>query len=111
MSIIDIATAMSIVPPLFMSCVRHALDETRGNIDVTRVDKSDGVPQDLQLTDHGQHVRRFDHQAVGLGKYAAETLNENHYRQERQMLGATADDESALPGDNDIKLRRSYNKP
>jgi hypothetical protein len=91
--------------------MNHALHETHGDIDATAVDKSDGVPGDLVVDkDHPEKVMRYDHQALGIGKHSGEKLTENHYRQERQTIGSSADSEAALPGDKDMKLREFYNK-
>jgi hypothetical protein len=90
--------------------MRHALDETHGNMDNTLVDKTDGVPQDLIVTKEHPPVMRYDHQALGIGKYTDEKLTENHYRQERQEIGSTAGPDSVLPGDKDMPLREYYNK-
>jgi hypothetical protein len=91
--------------------MNHALHETQGSLDATPVDKSDGVPGDLVVDKaHPDKVMRYDHQALGIGKYSGEKLTENHYRQERQTIGSSAGPESTLPGDNDMKLREFYNK-
>jgi hypothetical protein len=91
--------------------MNHALHETMGSLDPTPVDKSDGVPGDLVADQaHPDKVRRYDHQALGIGKYSGEKLTENNYRHERQIIGSSAAPESAVPGDKDMKQREFYNK-
>ncbi len=87
---------------------RHALDETHGQTDHSVVKASDGVPDDA---DPANPVLRFEHQAIGIGAYAGEAINENHYRAERAAIGAAGAPSAVVPGDANMPQRTSATGP
>jgi hypothetical protein len=82
--------------------LRHTMDETHGGLDATTVAATDGVPADTG------NFMRWEHQAAGLGIHANEPVNENHYRAERAMIGATGTGDAVQPGDVNMPQRTSY---
>jgi hypothetical protein len=86
--------------------LRHTMDETHGAMDPTLVQASDGVAADAGWPTNPLH--RFEHQAAGLGLYANQAVNENHYRAERAEIGATETGAAVQPGDVNMPQRQSY---
>jgi hypothetical protein len=68
----------------------HAVSETNGMMDTQKADASDGVSRD-------RGVPRFEHQAIGIGKYANVPFSENSYRAERNALAPSAGDNVCSP--------------
>lgn len=89
--------------------MRHSMDETQGNIDMAKVGAADSV-----VADRGKYAE-FEHQAVGLGRYSGESINENAYRRERAAMGAAGATGLVGPradggaGDVGMVQRTSYN--
>jgi hypothetical protein len=81
-----------------------------GNLDATPVVAADGVPLDVhsQATDATDPLNRFEHQAVGLGVHAGESVNESNYRAERALIGADGAPSAVQPGDVNMPQRTSY---
>jgi hypothetical protein len=81
--------------------LRHALDETTGNINHAMVPATSPVAADA-----GKY-RQYEHQAVGLGTYAGTAMTENSYRAQRAALAA-AGAPGLRAGDLNMPQRASY---
>jgi hypothetical protein len=107
----------------------HAKHDTYGDTDNADVKASDGVlrelfkgnvmgmmdelrtpdaalKRDADYTDSkGGHLKRYEHQAAGLGLYRDDPTTENRYIAERNLL---AGGPGAIPGDGKIPHRDAY---
>lgn len=81
--------------------LRHALDETTGNINHAMVPGTSPVAADA-----GKY-RQYEHQAVGLGSYAGTAMTENSYRAQRAAIGGAAGP-GVHAGDVGMQQRASY---
>ena len=92
---------------LLMHEMNHAMHQTAGTGDPTQVTATDNP---LNATDpemaNDAGIRRIEHQAVGLGRYANDPMTENAYRAERRLVAASGT--GARAGDATMNQRTSY---
>ncbi len=79
----------------------HAMDYTLGTLDPTRADDTgDGADPFDAFAD------RREHRATGLGRFSAEEITENAYREARRAIGASNVGERS--GDDGMAYRDTY---
>ncbi|MCE9578715.1 MAG: type III secretion system effector protein [Deltaproteobacteria bacterium] len=84
----------------------HAWHEVNGTLDVRPTVGEPGLDGTMRDRDAG--IGGWEHQAVGLGRHAADPgPNENRYRLERRRIGAHGG-ATVVPGDRGMELRQDY---
>lgn len=86
---------------ILMHEMTHAYHDTRGTIDNTPVQTTDGPGADKS------QPMRYEHQAAGLGLYNNAPVSENAYRMQRALIGAGGGT-GVQPGDVGMAHRDVY---
>ena len=97
----DVGGSMRSDVALFHEMV-HALNSTHGLNEFDHVHLHDGPGLEHDVA---EHTFRYEHQAVGVGKYSNAHLVENAYRRERRQLALGA---KGMPGDLTMPDRTDY---